>query len=346
MSRKKGTFAGQNIHWNEPSQKPNKNKLMISRRLLRIKAMHIAFAYFNSGEGSLKFYENELSSSILKFYDLYHAFFSLIVEVRQFAEQRIEQRRNKLVPTEEDLNPNTRFVNNRLLLDLEGMDSFNKYRSTRKIGWQDYPEIVKRTYNSLIESDVYADYIAAPDDSYGNDRQIIYYILEQLLPDNEELYQLLEEQSIYWNDDIELVLSMNIRTVQRMKENKGVENKLMPLYKTDEDMEFVKKLFRRTVVNHERNLELISELSSQWETERFALVDKVLLEMAITELTEFPLIPIQISMNEYIELAKYYSTEKSHVFVNGMLEKAIEKLTAANLIKKVGPGLLSKAEED
>ena len=319
---------------------------MISRRLLRMKAMHIAFAYFNSGEGSLKFYENELTNSILKFYDLYHAFFALLAETRQFACKRIEQRKNKLMPTEEDLNPNTRFANNRVILDIEGIESYQKYIENRKIGWQEYPEIINHIYNSLIESDVYADYINAEEDDYSNDRQIVYYFLEQIFPDNDELYQLLEELSIYWNDDIELVLSMNIRTVQRMKESRGGDNKLLPLYKTDDDMEFVKKLFRRTIVNHERNLELISGLSNKWEAERIALADKVIMEMALTELMEFPLIPVPITLNEYIDMAKNYSTEKSHVFVNGMLEKAIEILTAENLIKKVGPGLKSKSNEE
>lgn len=319
---------------------------MISRRLLRMKAMHIAFAYFSSGEGSLKFYENELTNSILKFHDLYHAFFALLVETRQFAVNRMELRKNKLMPTEEDLNPNTRFVNNRVILDIEQIEDFQKYITTRKIGWQEYPEIIRHVYNSLIESDVYDNYINAEDDNYNNDRQIVYYFLEQVFPDNDELYQLLEEQSIYWNDDIELVLSMNIRTVQRMKENRGADNKLLPLYKTDDDMEFVKKLFRRTIVNHERNLDIITQLSDKWEAERIALADKVIIEMALTELTEFPLIPVPITLNEYIEMAKYYSTEKSHVFVNGMLEKAIEILTAEGLIKKIGPGLNSKSNEE
>jgi N utilization substance protein B len=308
--------------------------------------MHIAFAYFNCGGGTIKFYENELSNSIQKFYDLYHAFFSLLVEVKHFAEQKAEIRKTKLLATSEERNPNLRFIQNRVIADLESMEELQKYLTTKKMGWQNSPEIIKLVYNTLVSSDVYQDYMNNPVDSYSNDKQIIYYIFEQILPDNSEVYQLLEELSIYWNDDIELVLTMNIRTIQRMKESKNSGNKLLPLYKTDDDLVYVKTLFRQTIAKHERNHLLISELSSNWEAERIALADKVILELAITELTEFPLIPAAVTMNEYIDMAKFYSTEKSHIFVNGILEKVIDKLTKEGLIRKIGKGLLNEAKEE
>ncbi len=308
--------------------------------------MHIAFAYFNTSDGTLKFYENELNNSIQRFYDLYHAILGLIIEVKHYAGQKTEIRKNKLLATSEELNPNLRFLNNRVIADLEKMEELQKYLASRKIGWNNYPEIVKQVYNTLVNSEVYNDYMSNSVDSYSNDKQIIYYILEQILPDNVELYQLLEELSIFWNDDIELVITMNIRTVQRMKETRSSANKLLPLFKTDDDLEYVKKLFRQTIAKHERNQNLIAELSSNWEAERIALTDRVILELAITELTEFPLIPVAVTLNEYIDMAKYYSTEKSHIFVNGILEKIIDKLTKEGTIKKVGRGLLNEDTEE
>lgn len=319
---------------------------MISRRLLRIKAMHIAYAYFNSEDGNIKFFENELKNSIQNFYDLYLAFFSLIVEVKDFANYIIELRKGKLLASEEDLNPNLRFVENRVIADLENIEEIKRFIETNNMIWKENSNIIKVVYNALVESDVYEDYMKYPASSYSHDKQIVYYILEQILPDNEDLYQLLEEMSIYWNDDIELVLSMNIRTVQRMKASKSHNNKLFPLYKTKDDKEFVKTLFRNTVANHERSQQVIAELSDSWENDRIALIDMTIMELAITELISFPLLPIPVTLNEYIDMAKFYSTEKSHIFVNGILEKAIIHLTEKGLIKKRGAGLLNSSPNE
>ncbi len=319
---------------------------MISRRLLRIKAMHIAFAYFNSGGGTIKFFENELNNSINKFYDLYLSFFSLIVEIKDFAGHKTELRKGKLLASKEELNPNMRFIKNRVIDDLENNDDVSRFTEGNNMMWKKHSNIIKIMYNSLVSSDVYSDYMKNPVDSYSNDKQIIYYILEQLFPNNDELYQVLEEMSIYWNDDIELVLSMNIRTIQRMKESKKSNNKLFPLYKNNDDHEFVKTLFRKTIANHERNQQIISELSNSWETDRIALMDKTIIELAITELTEFPLLPIPVTLNEYIDMAKYYSTEKSHIFVNGILEKIVSCLTEKGLVKKRGSGLLNISTDE
>ena len=307
--------------------------------------MHVAFAYFNNNDGDIKFYENELKLSIQKFYDLYVAVLFLLVDLRYYAENKLEQRKNKYIPTKEDLNPNTKFIRNQILLDIEAMLVSNKTNEIKNFGWSNYPEVIKYLYNNLISSDVYSEYMKENIDSYNHDKQIIYYIIEQLLADNNDLYQLLEDLSIYWNDDIELALTMDIRTIQRMKQSKGADNKLLPLFKNKDDQEFVLKLFRKTIMNHERNLSLITEMSTNWESERIAKVDKVILEVAMTELAEFPLIPIPVTLNEYIDMAKYYSTDRSHTFVNGILDRAILKMKDEGIIKKIGPGLVNKNEE-
>ena len=192
-----------------------------------------------------------------------------------------------MLASEEDLNPNLRFVNNKVIADLENIEEIKRFIETNNTIWKEHSNIIKVVYNTLVESDVYEDYMKHLVNSYSHDKQIVYYILEQIFPDNEDLYQLLEEMSIYWNDDIELVLSMNIRTVQRMKETKSHNNKLFPLYKTKDDHEFVKTLFRKTIANHEHSQQVIAELSESWENERIALIDRTIIELAMTELVSF-----------------------------------------------------------
>ena len=318
---------------------------MISRRLLRIKAMHVLFAYFNSNNNDIMFFEKELEKSINKFYDLYLAVFELLRELRYFAENKIEQRRHKHIPTFEDLNPNEKFIKNQILYDVELMLSTAKLDNRTRFQWNQYPEVIKHLYSSLETSEAYMAYMQEAT-SYSGDKQIIYYTIEQLLADNDEFYDLLEDLSIYWNDDIEMALSMNIRTIQRMRFSKGSSNKLMPLFKNKDDHEFVKKLFRKTIANHERNNKIIDNISANWEPDRIAKVDKVILELAMVEFTEFPLIPIPVTLNEYIDMAKYYSTERSYTFINGILDNTVSILRDEGLINKTGVGLLEELKEE
>ena len=302
--------------------------------------MHVIFAYFSNDNNDIKLYEKELDKSILKYYDLYLAVFDLLCELRFFAENKIEQRKNKHIPTFEDLNPNEKFVKNQVLLDIEKMMSEFKFEKNNRFQWSRYPEIIKHLYNNLEASDAYSEYMQQPVISYSKDKQILYYIIEHLIANNDELYDLLEDLSIYWNDDIEMALSMNIRTIQRMKPVKEKTNKLLPLFKNREEQDFVIKLFRKTIVNHERNEKIITDISSNWEADRIAKADKIILEIAMTELAEFPLVPIAVTMNEYIDMAKYYSTERSHSYINGMLENTVSVLKEQGLINKIGIGLI------
>lgn len=310
---------------------------MISRRLLRIKVLHILYAYFKSDKKGLTSYEKDLFKSINMSYDLYYLFFMLIIDVREYAQQKIEIAKKKRIPTEADINPNMKFVNNKLILQLMDSDAIYRYFNERKLSWSDNPELIKNIYNIMLSSNTYQKYMAIAEVDYNTDKQFVIDFLLEYLVDNDLFYQILEERSIYWNDDIEFILSMNIKTIQKMKPSSNI--KLFPIFKNTEDEEFVKKLFRMVILNHEDNVKIIQENIKNWDIERIASMDLLVLEMAIVEILQFSNIPIKVSFNEYIELVKFYSTTRSNAFVNGVLDKIINKLKKEGKVEKIGRGL-------
>lgn len=300
--------------------------------------MHILYAYFNSNEEGLARYEKELFKSIEKSYDLYHLFFMLLIDVKEFAEQKIETAKKKRIPTREDLNPNLKFINNRVINQLISSNRLYKYINEKKLSWVDNPELIKRVYNMMIESDSYQKYMNVDDDSFEHDKQFVITFFSEYLVNNDLLYQILEEKSIYWNDDIEFVLSMNIKTIQKTKKT-AIDVNLFQLFKNDEDKEFVTKLFRMVILNHQENSQIIQEHIVNWDIDRIANLDLLVIEMAIVEITQFSSIPVKVSFNEYIELVKYYSTGRSNAFVNGVLDKIINQLKKEGKVQKAGRGL-------
>lgn len=312
---------------------------MISRRLLRIKVLHILYAYFNSSDEGINKYEKDLFFSIEKSHDLYHLFFLLLIDIKEFAQNKIDRAKNKRVPTQEDLNPNLRFVENRVIKQLNSSNRFYKYLDEKKLTWVNHPELIKKMYNVLVESDTYNRYMLSSDDSFKADKEFIIAFFSEFLVDNDDLYQILEEHSIFWNDDIEFVLSMNIKTVQKAKAG-NIDLNLFPLFKNDEDRDFVKKLYRMVILDHVENAALIQDHIKNWDVDRIAQMDLLVLEMAVTEILQFPSIPVKVSFNEYIELVKFYSTDRSNAFVNGVLDKIIQKLKAEGKVKKAGRGLM------
>lgn len=312
---------------------------MISRRLLRIKVLHILYAYFNSNDEGLARYEKDLFYSIEKSYDLYHLFFVLLLDVKEYAVSRIEMAKNKRVPTREDLDPNMRFVDNRIIKQLMSTNRLYKYIDEKKLNWAHHPELIKRVYTDMLESESYAKYMNGNDDSYKADKEFIINFFSEYLVNSDLLYQILEEHSIFWNDDIEFVLSMNIKTIERAKSG-NIDLNLFQLFKNEEDKEFARKLLRMVVLNHKENAELIQSNIKNWDVERIAQLDLLVMEMAVTEILQFPSIPVKVSFNEYIELVKFYSTNRSNAFVNGVLDKIINQLKADGKVKKAGRGLM------
>jgi N utilization substance protein B len=315
---------------------------MITRRLLRIKILQIVFSYYYSGGKTLDKSEKELFFSVNKFYDLYHQLLRLMVELRKYAEYRIEIAASKKAPTHQDLNPNRKFIDNKVIRQLEHNESLNRYLSAKKIGWSNDQDFIKKFYNHMIETETYQNYMESEENSYNEDKSLIIRIYTDLLADFDLLFQLLEEQSIYWNDEVELVISYIVQTLEAFDESEPGGKELFPLFRKEEDRDFTKKLLRKTILTFNDYDDLIKEHSKNWDLERIAFMDIVIMKMAITEMIYFPSIPTKVSLDEYIEIAKYYSTEKSNVFINGVLDKVIEHLRSENKIQKQGRGLIGE----
>jgi transcription antitermination protein NusB len=316
---------------------------MISRRLIRIKLIQILYAYFTNSNSSLDKSDKELDKSIKKAYDLYFYFILLIIKVVDYAEERIEIARNKKLPTYSDLNPNLLFVENKIVAQLRNNKQFEQYVNTNKLSWHENPELIKKLYHKIIDSEYYANYLKAGISNYESDKQLILDILSTELEEWDDLYQIIEEQSIYWNDDIEFVISMIIKTLEKFKDTSADQN-LMELYKNDEDRQFGKQLLQKTILKHKEYREVIDHYTKNWEVERIALMDILIMMVALTEIMEFPSIPVKVTLNEYIDIARFYSTEKSNEFVNGILDKIVIDFKKDNKIIKTGRGLLGEGK--
>lgn len=313
---------------------------MVSRRLLRVKVLQICYAYLKSSEQTINQAEKELFFSIEKSHDLYHYLLLLMIDIERFAESRIELAKKKRVPKKEDLIPNTKFIDNRLIKRLNQNEDLNKYLNNKKLSWVNHPELIKNLYNNIKESEVYINYMNSDINNFNEDKKFIVDLYSKVIINFEPLYQILEEQSIYWNDDIEFIIGMIIKTLRSFKASSPESEKLMPLFKDEDDRDFVKRLFRKTVLNHKEYEELIAKFIKNWDVERVAFMDIVVMSIAISEIIEFSDVPIKVSFDEYIEISKFYSTQKSNVFINGILDKLVEHLIKERRIKKTGRGLI------
>lgn len=305
--------------------------------------MQALYAYFkHGGESSLKKSEQEMLFSINKAYELYCYFFLLILEIADYAESRIELAKQKKIPSHDDLHPNTKFIDNRLITQIRCNKQLSDYINGHKISWANHPELIKELYVKLTASGFYQKYMSNDSSSYKEDAEFLCNILSELFAQHEPLYQVLEEQSIYWNDEGEFILGINIKTIKKFRQEQGDEAKLMPLYKSSEDQEFPKKLLRKVILNNEEYAQLIKKFSKNWEVDRIAFMDILLMQMAIAEVIEFSSIPVKVTLNEYLELAKFYSTSRSNIFLNGILDKVFAYLKENKQINKTGRGLIGE----
>lgn len=315
---------------------------MISRRIIRTKVLQVLYAYYSSDEKSINNTEKELFFCIQKAYELYHYLFALVIEIADYAEGRIEIKKNKHQPSYDELHPNTKFISNQLINQLRSNRQLNAYIEQKKLNWKENPELIKELYLLMIDSDIYEIYMADPVRSYRDDRKFIEKLFSKIILLSEDLYIVLEEKSIYWNDDVEFVISMIVKTFKRFNELSDESQKLMPLYKDQEDKDFTKELLRKAIINHDELRELIKEHSKNWDVDRIAFMDILIMQLAITEFLYFPTIPTKVSLNEYIELSKFYSTEKSRNFINGILDKTLKDLKRLNKVNKSGRGLIGE----
>lgn len=311
---------------------------MLSRRLLRVKVAKSLYAHLKSGSDNLKASEKNLVESIDKAYDLYFQMMSFVVEVAKYAESRIEWAKQKKLPTYEDLNPNRRFVDNAVIQLIANSDSINDVLAARRLSWVTAPDAAKEVYGRLVEADFYKRYMSAPIVTFTDDRKFVeefYAWLEQ----DEALADIVNEMSLLWADDYGFALYLAIRTVQHLKRS-HTEVKVLPKFKSDDDLEFAKTLFIKSLVNYDNNQEIVDKYSKNWDVERVVFMDSLIISIAIVELKHFESIPVKVTLDEWIDIAKYYSSPTSSNFVNGVLDKIVADFTADGIINKSGRGLL------
>ena len=319
---------------------------MLSRRQLRIKALQAIYAFIQSLNDQIDQGEKEMLRSLEKLYEIYIYQLSFLVEIVDFSKKRIEDNKKKFFPSEEDLNPNTRFVENRIYHQLANNRDLSNYIDKYKINWIDQEDMIRKLMVQIRDSKDYTDYLNRSDNSYNDDKDIFIKIIKKHLSRSEILQFYYEEKSIYWHDDFHTANLLVIKTIKGYDSSWDEYHKLPVFFgrnsegDKNEDKEFIINLFRKTLLKSDEYEELIVEKLKNWDMERIAVMDILIIKMALVELLEFPSIPIKVTLNEYIELAKLYSTPKSKIFVNGILDKIIGDLKTQKKIKKTGRGLL------
>jgi N utilization substance protein B len=317
---------------------------MLNRRHLRIKVLQVLYAFFQTEDEDILKSEKLLLSSIDRMYDLYLYFLLTLEEVHQFSAQRIEDRLKKVRPSEEDLAPNRKFVNNPVINHLISNKDLRRKAEERKVNWVGVVEndIMKKLFLHIVESEMYLNYMAAEENSFELDRQFVADLFKKEIANFELIHDYFENKNIFWIDDIDLMCSMVLKTIKTVEPSDDEKKPILALHKDEEDeLTFVKTLIRKTFQMDEVNTQIIDELTKNWEIDRIAKMDIILLKMALTELKVLSSIPKKVTLNEYIEISKFYSTPKSQVFINGILDKAIPLLEERGELKKTGRGLMN-----
>lgn len=301
---------------------------MLGRRQLREKAMQAVYAWKMAGEDSdQRTIEKNMLKGVDEIYDLYIYLLNLLNFQKTIAENKIELARKKNLPTEQDLNPNLKFVENSIFKILDENEELNAYTSKNKqLSWDLLDTYPNSIYKEIVASEEYAAYMKDGKSFFDADKAFIMDIYEKFIATNENLHEWLEEKNLYWADDLHIGNSMVMTTLKSFVPKSSGKIKLFKVYKDDEDREFIINLFRTTIRNSEDTLKMIEKKATNWELDRIAALDLVLMQMALTEFHYFPNIPPKVTLNEYIELSKIYSTEKSKIFVNGILDRSLKEL--------------------
>lgn len=303
--------------------------------------MQALYGFFQSDTRDLARSERELFNGIDKIYDLYIYQLALLLELQHVARVLAEEAKEKHLPTDAERNPNLRFIENRLLTQLSENIHLKREMNNRKISWNNEFELVRKIFNTVKSSGTYEAYMSAPENDYRADRRLVLELFREFIADYELVNHLYEEKNLHWGDDIYLVNPMVLKTIESFREDAAPDFELMTLYKDrEEDEEFVKDLFRQTAMRNEQNEKLIGDKTKNWEVERIAMMDVLLMKMAITEVLHFSSIPVKVTLNEFIEISKMYSTPKSKIFINGILDKLVADFRRDNMLNKMGRGLM------
>jgi len=309
---------------------------MLNRRFLRIKVMQMLYSYYQHENADMAAFEKELFKSLDKVYSLYLTILALFTDLHHTAYLVIDENKNKRLPSQEDLNPNLKFVNNTLIVDLSESATLKKELERQKISWQTDFDLVRKLFTEIRNSEDYKSYMAGGENTVKEDRDFLVNLILNHLGEHDLLNHLFEDKNIHWADDTFLAFNSVIRTFETF-EGKFV---LMPLLKDEEDdTKFVSSLFRKTIQYNSSYEELIKNHTKNWEMDRIASMDMLLMKMAIAEILHIPSVPVKVSLNEYIDISKEYSTPNSKTFVNGVLDKIIAELKRDNKIEKAGRGL-------
>jgi len=319
---------------------------MLSRRHLRTKVLQILYSFILSDNQDIVAGEKQLLKSIDKLYELYIHQLSLLIDIADYARTRLEGGKKKYFPTEDDLNPSTRFINNKIIGILEANKDYRKYMAKYKISWADEQDMIRKIYLEIKDAGFFQKYLSNEVFDFEDEGDVLIKILKKIISRYELLEQYYEDESVFWSfEDFQTANMMAIKTIKQIKEKDGPGEPLPEIFKNDieidnEDRNFMLELFRKSILHHTEYKTLIAEKAKNWELDRIAIMDILLINMALTEFIDFPSIPVKVTLNEYIEISKYYSSAKSKVFINGILDKLMADLQSDNKINKLGRGLL------
>lgn len=300
------------------------------------------YAFFNKTDISLQQAEKELLQSVEKSYDLFLYIILILNDLRNYAEKIIDLRMNRQLSTKQDKNPNTKFINNKAIKLIGQNNKFLDKITQCGISWANEPELIKKIYNELVETELYQQYMETATGNFEEDKNFTNFVLNEILYNSTDLYTTLEDKSIYWNYEIDFTITYITELIDKIKEDNIGSFHIPNVYKKDDDQDFVKTLLRKSILNSKEYEEIISSQIVNWDYERILKTDKMILTLAIAEIIEFNTIPVKVSMNEYIEIAKQFGTEKSGAFINGVLEKIVHNLSENKKFEKIGRGLINE----
>lgn len=310
---------------------------MINREIIRIKIVQLTYAYYQNGNKNIDSAEKELFFSLSKAYDLYNFLLALIVAITKEAGRRLEvaQTRAKREGTPQ---PSQKFVFNRFALQLGENKALQEFMSTQKFAWEDSAVFLGQILETIESSEIYQTYMTSEEDNYDADRELWRKLYKTFIMENSDLDAILEDQSLYWNDDKEIVDTFVLKTIKRFKEQNGAKEELLPEWDSDDEKDFARKLFRAAILNADQYQFYMSEASRNWDFSRLAYMDVILMQIAIAEMMTLPNIPISVTINEYVDIAKLYSTRKSGGYINGMLDAIARNLIkTGRMMKHIAP---------
>lgn len=314
---------------------------MLNRRHLRIKVLQMLYTFYNQKESmDLKTAKTQLLQSVDLMYDLYLYLLLTFQEVRNASLSKMDDRANKLRPSFEDLNPNRKLVDNKIIERIMGSVALQDLCQRRNVNWDsdEKQEIFRKLFIEIEKSEVYFEHMEALENDFSNAKNFLVHLFRSEIANSPLIYNFFEEEEIRWMDDIDLACSMVIKTIKMSTEEDDFD--FLPLYKeNDDEKDFITTLLKQTVALDQESEHLIEEMADNWELDRIAKMDVLLLKMAFAELQSFESIPTKVTINEYLEISKYYSTPKSNVFINGILDKSLKKLVKEKKVLKTGRGL-------